>query len=107
MCRSYENQSAPVEVPHLYLSRNRWKLNMSCIYTWKHLVSTECGEKLFDEHLEEAFSHSPKAERRRKKNISSEGLSWGATTDSFQGSPDTCLQQLSNSDVSLYRMYIT
>lgn len=67
VCRSYDNQSAPVEVPHLYLSRNRWKLNMSCIYTWKHLVSTECGEKLFDEHLEEAFSHSPKAEKRRKK----------------------------------------
>lgn len=84
---------------------------MSCIYTWKHLVSIECGEKLFDEHLEEAFSHSPKAEKRRgKKNptcFSSEGLCWGATTDSFQGRPDTCLQQLSNSDVSLYRMYIT
>lgn len=42
---------------------------------------------------------------KEKNCFPSEGLCWRVTTDSFQGSFDTCLQQLGNCDTLLYRVY--
>lgn len=56
----------------------------------KRLVSGRHCEKIFDEHLRGAWSHS----HRLKINFFSEVLCWSVTTDAFQGSLTPVLGRL-------------
>lgn len=95
-----EKQPPSVEVPHLF--RNRLSISA---FTPGNICSALNVVKSW---LMNTYRHRLVTAGLKEKNCSpSEGLCWHVTTDSFQGSLDTCLQQLSNCDVLLYCVCIT